>query len=164
MPKTLDDNAYVLLAGSNIDEAADKFHIWDDDAGTSGQDKHTTLNELITRIKELQTFFSRAPDYDSGEQTVSTDTRLTLAHGLGAIPRRIEIFLRCKTPTQGYLVNQEVPMFDGSQTTDGGIVVARDATNIEIIQGADISLLGRTTFNKGFITTSSWRWVVRAWK
>ena len=38
-----------------------------------------------------------------------------------------------------------------------------DTTNVSIVQGAQIDLLSKTSFNGNLIVVASWRWVVRAW-
>ncbi len=161
MAKTINDAALVLLGGANIDESADKLHIWDADAAV---DKHTTLAEIITRITALQGFFSRTPDYDSGEQTVAFNTKLTLTHGLGAIPRKVEAVLRNKTPEHGFAAGDEIVINMTDHTSaDQGYTIARNATQVFIHQANNIGLTD-SSFNRAVITVGSWRWVVRAWK
>jgi hypothetical protein len=46
---------------------------------------------------------------------------------------------------------------------DNGITVAANATNVVIVQGDGISFHDLSTFNEAAITTSKWKWIVRAW-
>ncbi len=109
-------------------------------------------------------YYSRTADYESGEQTVTADTLLTLAHSLGAMPSFVELRLRCKTADLNYAADEEVisPEINDS-ATDVGYSLSADSTNIYITQGATIPLLDKSTFNKGNITVANWRWLVRAW-
>lgn len=105
------------------------------------------------------------PDFISSEQTVTADTKLDVVHGLGSVPQRVSVLLKCTTADLGYVVDDVVDFNAGVaiQAADGGAVVLRDATNVSIIQGATIQLLGKTSFNASAITVGSWRWLVEAW-
>lgn len=108
------------------------------------------------------------PDFTSSEQTVATDTLLTVAHGLGVLPKNLRVVLRCKTAQIGYAVDEEVLVsgFNTSGLTDTGVTFSVDGTNIYAVQGERIQLIqksGGTAFNAGTITPASWRWVFEAW-
>ncbi len=108
------------------------------------------------------------PGFVSSDQTVTVDTLLTVAHGLAGKPVMVKVTLKCTTDDLGYSSanGDEVafPMSDSSSgSNDQQAAVSFDATNVEIIQGASINLLDKGTFNTGAITTTSWRWVIRAW-
>jgi hypothetical protein len=107
-----------------------------------------------------------SPDFTSSEQTVTTDTKLDVAHSLGAIPALVQVVLRCKTTDLGYAVGDEVIYHgnvDLSLSVDRGAIIMSDSTNVTIIQGLGIALLGKSTFNVAGITVGNWKWVVRAW-
>jgi hypothetical protein len=91
---------------------------------------------------------------------------LNVAHGLGAIPTLIQVVLRCTTADLNYSQNDEVPIYAThmSASADKGMNVGADSTNVFIVQGVNINLLDKTGFNDASVTTTSWRWVVRAWK
>lgn len=104
--------------------------------------------------------------FESSEQTVAVDTLLTVAHGLGQLPKLVQATMRCKTTDAGYAVGDEVVISGaGSHTnqSDQGIEIAYDATNVYAVQGADLALLGKSTFNNTTLTEGNWRWVIRAW-
>lgn len=104
------------------------------------------------------------PDFTSAEQTVTVDTLLDVAHSLGAVPTLWQIVLRCTTNDQNFLAGDEVIMNVSGATADLGITFSVDATNMTVVQGAAITVHNQSTFNLANITTSSWRWVMRAWK
>lgn len=104
---------------------------------------------------------------ESSEIAVTAGSASNFAHGLGAIPNFIQIFLRCKTAEQNYSVNDEVYWggygfaVNNSAT---GMSIACDATNIYTIVAAGstgITLLNKTT-GAGFnATLADWRMVIR---
>lgn len=105
-----------------------------------------------------------APDFTSSEQTVTNDTILDVAHGLGAIPTLVRVVLRCKTANLGFAPDEEVLAENlPTQGVDRGATIYRDATNVTLVQGSGISLHSQSSFNTTLITNASWRWVVEAW-
>ena len=106
-------------------------------------------------------------DFTSSQQTVTVDTALDVAHGLSGKPARWQVTLLCTTDNIGYVASTaDEVLYPGQPTslgsTDQGISVFADATNITIVQGVTIGLIDASTFNGAAITTSSWRWIVRA--
>jgi hypothetical protein len=105
-----------------------------------------------------------APDFTSSEQTVTNDTILDVAHGLGAKPTLVRVTLRCKTTDLGFAVDEEVLAENlPTQGVDRGATMYRDATNVTLVQGSGISLHSQSSFNTTLITNARWRWVVEAW-
>lgn len=106
------------------------------------------------------------PDFESAEQTVTVDTLLTVAHGLSAIPNLAHIILRCTTAANNYSQNDEIvysALGPGSGAADQGITTFVDGTNVGIVQGVSIVVHDKSTFNISVITTSNYRWIIRAW-
>ena len=104
------------------------------------------------------------PDFTSTEQTVAYDTVLDVAHGLGAIPSIVQVVLRNDSDDDGYVADDEIVMYGSlSRTTDAGMQVQLDATNVTIIQGVTLTLLSQATLNAVALDVSKWKWVVRAW-
>ena len=103
-------------------------------------------------------------DYESGELAMTADTALVQAHGLSAIPKAFEAVARCKTTDGGYAVGDEIRVgaFHGHGAADTGGLVMADATNIQVIQGSALKVLGKATFNTVTLTAANWKWVVRA--
>lgn len=107
------------------------------------------------------------PDFTSAEQTVAINTLLTVAHSLGQIPNLTQLVLRCTTGDLGYNANDEA-VVNAAQgaTVDQGYTLIVDATNFLLEQSAAIIIIARssTIHDTEAITTTSWRWVIRAWK
>lgn len=105
------------------------------------------------------------PDFISAEQTVTINTKLDVAHGLGAIPRLWLVILRCDATDAGFAAGDEVLYATTSNpANDSHVTFMADATNLTVSQGALMQVVGKSSFNATTITTTKWRWVVRAWR
>jgi len=105
--------------------------------------------------------------FESAEQTIALGANDVIAHGLGAIPRGCEVWLRNKTAQHGWVANDEVSVVKGHQlaTVGGtGITIGLDGTNITLVYGAQrISVFVKSAGTTGVITVGNWRAIVRAW-
>lgn len=158
------DDANVALRlrgkGTGKVQIGDANLQWPDSDGTANQRLQTDGAGVLSFGSGLP-----APDFISAEQTVTFDTQLDVAHGLGAIPTLTFVVLRNKTAELGWSVNDEIDskMVDHS-LIDRGVTLRFDATNVTILQGINVDVHTRTGFNISAITPASWKWVVRAWK
>lgn len=102
--------------------------------------------------------------FESDEQTVSGNTTLNIAHGLGALPKLFQVVLRCKTAELGFSVGDEVACNFRYVAGVSVIDASADATNIIInYAGANTRVLNKTTQVDSTITAANWRFVARAW-
>jgi len=104
--------------------------------------------------------------YESAETSLNNDAQITFAHGLGLVPKRVEVIIRANTATaQGWADNEEslFPLHWHGAAIDDGVDVTYDGTNVYITQGAAIQLLDHTSFNDETITQTEYDWVVRAY-
>lgn len=106
------------------------------------------------------------PDFTSADETVSTNIRLEVAHGLAAKPTLVQVTLKNTTAEFNYSVGDELLITIFDQTAvDNGVTMFYDSTKVVIIQGNAMTILDHdTSFVSRNITVASWRWVVRAWK
>ena len=104
--------------------------------------------------------------YFSGNQTITSAGALTLAHGLGVIPRHVWCELQCTTTNANYSVNDLIPV--GTTDADGtrsGISIVPDATNLNVRFGDQASVFtapNKTTGAQAALTNGSWRFRVYA--
>jgi hypothetical protein len=101
--------------------------------------------------------------FESTNQTVTPNSTLNVAHGLGARPKMFDVVLRCVTGEAGFSTNDEASII---QTVPGTSVIniSADATNIIIgYTGASTQVLHKTTQVATTITSGNWAFVVRAW-
>lgn len=101
--------------------------------------------------------------FTSSEQSITLSSKITVAHGLGAVPVEFDAYLVCKTAQSPYLVDEVV--LAPAQVQVGGagynIALSADATNIYARVGTQISLLNDSGALLN-LTAASWRLVVRA--
>lgn len=107
--------------------------------------------------------------YSSAEQTITAGGTLTIAHGLGVMPKNIRCFLRCKTAELGWSVNNET-LVDHIQNaaSNYGVQVWADATNVYVQYGLGtnvFTILKRTATagQTNVITAANWRFMFHAW-
>lgn len=107
---------------------------------------------------------SNAPDFTALGQTVTLDSDLSVAHGLGAAPTTTRVTLRCINSDQSYPVGFAIPIGEGgTHDSDDGCTHGADATNVNIIMGDSFPVINKTTFNSGNITPSKWVWDIQVW-
>jgi hypothetical protein len=105
-------------------------------------------------------------EYVSAEQAITAGGGLTLAHGLGVIPKEMVGVLVCKTAEQGFAVGDQIKAhdYDYSGTFLYGAQLSSDTTNITVRYGAgSFAVMNKTTSAGAAITASNWRLIVRAW-
>jgi len=113
--------------------------------------------------------FEEHKKYDSGVQTITLGTTLTLAHGLGAIPRLVIAVLQCATAEYGYAVGDEISLSASAMSNDTnyGINTSADSTNLYVTIGSGgIQILRKDSGSIGLsalITVANWKLVLRAW-
>ena len=112
---------------------------------------------------------NKAP-YESSGQTISSAGLLTLAHGLGATPKRVFTYIKCTSAEGNYSVGDEYPIYPGismrgtSQAINFGMTL--DSTNIKVRFADDtkpIWINDKTSGASFNATNASWQLYVRAW-
>jgi hypothetical protein len=101
----------------------------------------------------------------SGDQTLTANTVITIAHGLGVRPQRLWGEYKCTTIDLGYAVG-DIVSASGAVESDGatvrGVNHMADATNVKMITGTVTTWTqNKGTGASGNITAASWRY--RVW-
>lgn len=119
--------------------------------------------EVLCYAKAAPALFSG--EYTSAQQTLTIGGLITLAHGLGTIPKTLDYKLVCKTAEAGYSVNDVVAVSQMNDNASRGFQPYFDATNIYIRVGSVVAggVLIKGTGASSFITAANWKLVVRAW-
>lgn len=100
--------------------------------------------------------------YESGGQTITAGGALTLAHGLGAVPIVVQLYLVCTGAELGYAVGKRLLIngnINAANEVSRGTSVVFDDTNIEIRFGATsgvYEVIRKDTGVVGAITPSNW--------
>lgn len=108
-------------------------------------------------------------EYISAEQTITAGGALTLAHGLGAVPKLVTFELVCKVAGEGYAVGSILPIgimaapsgadpYNASANIDATNIVVRYAST-----AGTFNILNAATGAGALITNADWRLVVRAY-
>ena len=102
--------------------------------------------------------------YESSNQTITSAGLLTLAHGLGARPRFVQLALYCAVADLGWSIGDVafVTGYDEQRTN----AVWADTTNVAVRFDSEAScfaLANKGTGAASFATNTSWRLIVRAW-
>lgn len=103
--------------------------------------------------------------YTSPAQTITAAGALTLAHGLGRMPKLITVKLKCTSAELGYSINDEIWVGQNTGATRGVTIVA-DATNLNIRYDDSVNTFGVHHFTTGAetsITNASWQAIFYAW-
>lgn len=100
--------------------------------------------------------------FTSTDQTITSGSMLTLAHGLAGIPRAVFSYIRCTSADQGYSVNDIILMpAVATGVNNCGITLQVDATNVYVIIGNIPQVMAahnRSTF--ATTTLDNTKWVV----
>lgn len=133
---------------------------------TTAEADITTAESDIDTLQANQVF---TKSYTSAAQTITAAGSLTLAHGMGIMPKLIQVRLVCTSTDVGYSAADEVivnPHDTSGSGNDKGISIVPDATNLNIRFGnaaATFSILNKGTGSTGAIDNSKWTMVIKAW-
>lgn len=103
--------------------------------------------------------------YESAEQTITSASVITLAHGLPTVPRHIWAVLKCITTEHGHAVGTELtlPMNATDGTEESGVQLSVVSTNLYLNIGTDPIKVYTTAGGVGAsITNAKWKIIVRA--
>lgn len=98
--------------------------------------------------------------FQSTDYTISNGALITVAHGLGAVPRNAWYGLVCQTSELGYNVGEIVFPYGFNDSPDKGLAIGCDATNIKAqlsISGNTIMIMSRLTGSMAVITNARWK-------
>jgi hypothetical protein len=102
-----------------------------------------------------------ALSFTSTDQTITSAGLLTIAHGLGSVPKTLINFLICQTAEFGYTAGDIVlTNNDADEGQDTGMAVIVDATNVLIRYGAKVTVFKALHFTTGIrqnLTNANWK-------
>lgn len=103
--------------------------------------------------------------FSSSDQTVAFGSKVTVAHGLGAVPVFVQTFLKCATAEYNYSVGDIIPYGNMDVIGVGMTTVSADSTNVVVVNSGTNSIRindKNTPYSINSITPGNWRWVIRA--
>lgn len=104
--------------------------------------------------------------YASGDQAITSAGTLSLAHGLGALPDNVIVYLRCAVAELGFSIGDLVivnPNTAGG--TNRGLSLTLTTTQLNLTFGSDpaaFQIIRKDTGASGNITNANWRLQVKA--
>lgn len=162
---TYNAGSMVLEGGVSITTAAgDTFEPVSLGSGNWRVEKYHRANGKA--LVESSSTFPFSAYYDSGEQTITAAGTLTLAHGLGGVPKGCQAFLKCVTGEGNYSAGHIILVSPDAASNERGVQIRTDdATNLILRYGlAGWEILNATTGGIFGITPANWRLIVRAWR
>lgn len=131
----------------------------------------TDNTKLMTPLRVAEAIIAQAmtPGFTSAETTLSRDGRWTFAHGLGAVPSRVQMNLRCISADLNFSTNDVLYYYPGNYDINSGhgVQISADATNVYLgvyYVYARNKTTGTTSTAWAEITYASWGARVLAWK
>lgn len=168
---SLSDDTVIILSVDTGDTitindaggAAGQIHLIDNaDFVMSG-------NERLCLIRDGADWYElwrTSTPYTSAETAITADTVHTFAHSLGAVPSLVQVSLKCTSTDAGYAANDIVQLpltlVDGASAENGAIVMW-EATNVRVITGVAVGIIGYASFNAATIDFTKWKLIVKAW-
>lgn len=135
-------------------------------APTAAANTNTTQIATTAFVRTQITTANSAAAFTSANLTLTTASNGTVAHGLGANPTRIEVFLICTSATLGYAVGDYVQMI-GNQGASAfyGVTawIVNDSTNLKYQVGANGVILPNTSGVGTFVSSANFAIKIRAW-
>jgi hypothetical protein len=110
-------------------------------------------SEEIEKLDNITTFTST-------DQTITSGGLLTIAHGLGVVPKSIQVFLVCQDAEQGYLIGDIVQMNVSGSGNDRGYTSVVNSTNVRIRFSDQANVFRILNFTDGMrvnATNAGWK-------
>lgn len=117
-----------------------------------------------TAAKKVSKANVNAPDYVDGTgQTPTAGSTLSFAHGMAAIPGRVEVWMVNQSADRSYSPGDVVYITPWTDS-HGGFNIAVDTTNVKIVIGTNgIGLLDASANTVASISAAKWKLYVKAW-
>jgi len=128
------------------------------------EDAASTVFGTVSGQRLDEMWAARRWQYESAATAFAFSTSYTLAHGLGAQPGDVSLYLECVTTDVGFSVGERIHL-DSYQNFDNSRGVSLITTTTNIIVRFAIGLYLYSGYGSGTdLTAARWRFVVRASK
>lgn len=141
------------------------YMLWADTSAAVLKQRNAANSAWIT-LWPLATgpFSPFSAEFASTQQTFASSSGITVAHGLGVVPKNITVQLVCVTADAGYAVGDVVQVHTYYDASNRGIAISADATNVYVGFRTLPTIVSKDGSTSTAITATSWRAVVRAYK
>lgn len=129
----------------------------------AGADSSVLMSPLRTR----QAIDARigAKTYKSPAQVITSAGTLTLAHGLGVLPRTVTTYLQCVAAQWDYSIGDIISNLQGADANHANCVILPTSTSLIVRFGSSITVfrtLHKTNGQLVSLTNANWRLIVVA--
>jgi hypothetical protein len=157
---------YTVLGNVSGGAAAPaEVSILDEDDMASDSDTAIATQQSIKAYVDNVSVFTKS--FESAEQDIPAANAavLTISHGLGEIPKLMEIVYRCKTNDNGWIAGDEMVAYSQSDTGLGHSSVVKNSAEVKFRVVYDkLDFAHGTTVNSRFSPASpNWKIVFRAY-
>ena len=107
--------------------------------------------------------------YTSGETVMTAGGLITVSHGLGGVPKLVQVIAKCVSARAGYAVGDEVIVSNGStnNTTGYGLAIRVTSSQILVRQGSNagvLIILNKDTGNVESAGTSNFKLIIKGYR
>lgn len=125
--------------------------------GSSGQVLKTDGSKNLSFVSIPTTLFTAS--YTSADQSITYGTAVSLTHGLGAVPKIVNLYMVCQTADGGYSPGDIIQISPGDDNTTG-LALYSTSTNITYRFSAAAFAYPQKTSGNGFNPVAA-NWKVR---
>ncbi len=149
--------AHGVLIGNGTSAVANT------NSGTTGQVLTSNGASADPTFQALSIGFTTYSGVKSSGVGAATSI-VTIAHGLGARPVRVDITMACISTEYGWAVGDELPYTNDYGYGGSKLTIGYDATNVYIITSGYLpNITNKSGAAGGDVTAAKWNWNVRAW-
>jgi hypothetical protein len=138
------------------------------ETGTATTQRAITAAVLKAGVLEHAPVPAFSAFYESAGDAPTVTASISLTHGLGGIPRGVDLWLQCTSDELGYVAGERILIAynaDIGGTANRGFGVKVTSTQILIKVGdTAVAIFNFSTGANGVIDTSKWSLVVTAWR
>tara|TARA_R110000751_G_scaffold110047_1_gene207456 strand:- start:3464 stop:4141 length:678 start_codon:yes stop_codon:yes gene_type:complete len=102
--------------------------------------------------------------YESATTDWAVNSVITFTHGLGAIPKLVQVVWKLIAAEDGYSIGDELVLHDGGDG-DVGSSIASDSTTIQVAFGSSVVVINQGSFTGGAIdpANTKTKLIARGW-
>lgn len=129
------------------------------------QDLSLQLDDIVGAINSAPSTSIFSKEFISAETTIVSSSNVFAAHGLGVMPKLIQVRIICKTPEYGFSAGDEAIPWTANTSLDAniGVVGYCDSVNVGASLNGFQYVMRKDTNDKAVITLANWKLIFRAW-